>query len=58
MYIPPEQEYFRGGYEPACAVVAPDGEEELRMQMIALLQTEFKNNKNAEKGRNKNENLD
>ena len=58
MYIPPKQEYFRGGYEPACAVVAPDGEEELRMQMIALLQTEFKNNENAEKGRNKNENLD
>ena len=41
MYIPPEEEYFRGGYEPLCAAVSPEGENSLRQQMIFLLQKQF-----------------
>ncbi|MBO5722918.1 MAG: hypothetical protein J6S19_07365 [Lentisphaeria bacterium] len=41
MYIPPEREYLRGGYEPACAVVAANGEAELKLQMTALLEKHF-----------------
>ena len=38
MYIPPEQEYCSGGYEPTCAVVSERGENELKTQMIRLLE--------------------
>lgn len=41
MYIPPEKEYLRGGYEPACAVVAANGEAELKLQMTAALEKHF-----------------
>lgn len=41
MYIPPESEYRSGGYEPNCAVVSEQGEKELRMRMISLLQDRF-----------------
>ena len=58
MYIPPEQEYLRGGYEPTCAVVAPEGEKELRQQMILLLQEHFSKNNHTKKRYNKNEKLD
>ena len=37
MYIPPENEYNRGGYEPSCAVVSVQGEKQLREQIISRL---------------------
>ena len=41
MYLPPRREYLRGGYEPSCAVVAEQGEKQLREKTAALLRKHF-----------------
>ena len=38
MYIPPNEEYRNGGYEPTCATVSIDGENALKKQLIELLE--------------------
>ena len=38
MYMPPEDEYGRGGYEPNCAVTSPHAEKLLRQAAVQLVQ--------------------
>ena len=39
MYIPPAEEYLRGGYEFTCATVAKEAEQLLKEQLICLIKT-------------------
>jgi hypothetical protein len=41
MYIPPKEEYRRGGYEPTCATVSNLGEKTLKDTMIKNLENYF-----------------
>ena len=44
MYIPPAEEYSRGGYEFTCATVAKEAEQLLKIQLLHLIKTAKKLN--------------